>query len=186
MRGDQSRDQGGADFAAMHVRSMQPRSVVPGLLKVGGLERDQGAELPGVLDREVEHDAPADRAAHDDRPVELHGPAEGADGGRIGLRGQAVLATLPAIGRRRLAVPGHVERQHAEAPGDFRIGQQVAVLAVVGARRMQANKRNAAPRFFEIETMSDAFYVGSQVTAGHGVELGCHVRPLSAAGRAGP
>jgi len=45
-----------------------------------GLERDQGAELAGVLDGEIEHDAATDRAAHDDGQVEFEGAAEGADG----------------------------------------------------------------------------------------------------------
>ena len=80
LRRDQAGDQRGADLAAMDVGPVQPGGVVPGLLEVGGLERDQGTELRGMGDREVEHDAPADRAAHDHRLVELHGLAEGADG----------------------------------------------------------------------------------------------------------
>ena len=50
VRRDQAGDQRGADLAAMHVGPVQPRRVVPGLLEVGGLERDQGAELGGVRD----------------------------------------------------------------------------------------------------------------------------------------
>src|SRR5206468_6272910 len=56
-------DQRGADFAAMHVGTVEPGGVVPRRLEVGGLEPNQRAEFGGVVDREIEHDATADRAA---------------------------------------------------------------------------------------------------------------------------
>ena len=72
----------------------------------------------GVFDRQVEHDPAADRAPHDDRPLELDG-AECDDGGRVGRRREAILVLLPTLRRRRLAVPGHVEGKDAKARGDL-------------------------------------------------------------------
>ena len=174
LRRDQARDQGGADLAAMNVRPVQPRRVVPGLLEVGGLEGDQGAEFGGVRDREVEHDAPADRAAHDHRPVELQGTAEGTDGSRVGRRRQPVLARLPAVGRRRLAVPRHVEGQHPEALRDLGVGQQMAVLPVVGAGGVQADQRDPLAGLLEVEAVRDAVDLHPQVAADHRLERGRH------------
>ncbi len=128
-----------------------------------------------MLDCEIEHDAPADRAAHHDRLVQFHGLAEGADRRRVGLCSQAIFAALPAVRRGRLAVPRHVEGQHAEAPGDLGVGQQVTVLAIVGAGGVKADEGDAFSGLLEIEAMGNAFDLGPQIAADHRIELGRHV-----------
>ena len=44
LRRHQTRDQRRADFAAVHVGTIEPGGVVPGLLEVGRLQPDQRAE----------------------------------------------------------------------------------------------------------------------------------------------
>ena len=186
LRCDQAGDQRRAHLAAMDVRTMQPRRVVPGLLEVGGLQGHQRTELGGMGDREIEHDAATDRAAHHHRLVEFHGLAEGPDGGGVGGCRQPVFGRLPTGGRCRLAVPGHVEGQHAVAAGDFRVCQQVAELAVVGAGRVQADEGNALSRFLEIDAMRHAVDIEPHVPADHGIENGRHFSWPPAAGEAAP
>ena len=172
----------------MHVGTVQPGRVVPGLLEVRGFQRDQRPELGGMLYGEVEHNAAADRAAHDDRALQFHCPAESPDGRRIGRRRQPVLVALPAVGWRRLAVPGHVEREHAIAPGDLGIGEQVAELPAVGASGVQADQGNAAAcrgaGFLEIEAMGNALDFEPDVAADHRIKSRCH-RQLSSGNRRG-
>ena len=106
--------------------------------------------------RQLEHDLAADRAAEHDRPLEAERRAEGQDQVDVGRGGEAVLLVLPAGGRQRLAVPRHVEGQHAEVPRDLRVVQQVAELAAVGARGVQAHERDALPGLLEVEAMRPA------------------------------
>src|SRR5437899_299833 len=89
----------GAHLAAVDVGTVQPCRVVPGLLELGGLEPDQRAEFRRMVDREVEHDAAADRAAYHDGPVELQGLAERADRLRVARGGELVFVAVPT--RRR-------------------------------------------------------------------------------------
>ena len=67
---DQAGDDGAADFAAMHVRPVQEVEVVIGIDMRAGLQADDGAESFGMLERQMQRDAAADRAADQDRLVE--------------------------------------------------------------------------------------------------------------------
>src|SRR5581483_8069045 len=84
LRREQARDQPGADLAAVHVGAMEPVEVVPRRLKIRGFETDERAEFAGVRDRQVQHDAPADRAAQHHRLLELERSTEAAYRLRIG------------------------------------------------------------------------------------------------------
>ena len=68
---DQAGDDGGADFAAMHVRPVQEIQIVIGIDMRAGLQADDGAEAFGVFERQMQRDAAADRAADHDRLVEF-------------------------------------------------------------------------------------------------------------------
>ena len=58
-------------------------------------------------------------------------------------RGEPILLVLPSLRRQRLAVPRHVERQHAKVARDRLVEHQVAELPAVGAGGVQAHQRNA-------------------------------------------
>ena len=60
-----------ADFAAMHVRPVQEIQIVIGIDMRAGLQADDGAKAFGMFERQMQRDAAADRAADQDRPVEL-------------------------------------------------------------------------------------------------------------------
>ena len=79
-----------------------------------GFQSDQRAESLRILVREMQHDAPADRAAHGDRLVEPKRVGDFDDHAHIVARGELVFRVLPAGRRRRLAVPGHVEGDDAK------------------------------------------------------------------------
>ena len=155
---------------------MQPIGVVPGRLKRRGFQPDQRAELGGVMNREIEHDAAADRAAEHDRPLELERGAERPDRFGVGRGGEPVFLVVPAIGRRRLAVPGQVEGDDAERIGDRRIGHHVPELAAVGARRMQANQRDALSRLLEVEAMRPALQRHMEIAPDDRIEPRGHQR----------
>ena len=89
--------------------------------------------------------------------------AEGQDQVDVPLRRQPVLLVLPADGRQRLAVPRHVEGEHAEVPRDLGVVQQVAPLAIVGAGGVQAHERDALPGFLDVEAMGAAAEVEPEV-----------------------
>src|SRR5437870_4187422 len=83
-----------------------------------------------------------------------------------------------AVGRRRFAVPRHVEGQHAEAPGDLGVGEQMAELAIVGAGGVQADQWYPLTGLLEVEAMGDAVDIGPHVATDHGIELGRHDRSV--------
>ena len=80
---------------------VSPEGATPLALGANRYALSCSTELGGVRDRQIEHDAAADRATHHHRLLEFHGLAEGADGGGIALRRQPVFGLFPAIGRRR-------------------------------------------------------------------------------------
>jgi hypothetical protein len=98
-----------------------------------------------MLDREVEHNAAADRAAHGDGAIEFQSAAERNDHFGVAGRGEAIVLVLPSLRRQRLAMPRHVERQHPKMLRHTLIHHQVAELPPVGARGVQADKRNPLP-----------------------------------------
>ena len=97
----------------MHVGPMQEIQVVIGIDMRAGLQADDGAEAFGMFQRQMQRDASADRAAHQDRPVEFERGHDFEDHGGVLRRGELVLLVMPARRRRRLAVPGHVEGDDA-------------------------------------------------------------------------
>jgi hypothetical protein len=56
IRADQARDDGAADFAAVHIAPVQEVEVVIGIDMRAGLQPDDGAETFGVLERQVQRD----------------------------------------------------------------------------------------------------------------------------------
>src|SRR3546814_160301 len=118
-----------------------------------------------MIDRQMQDDAPADGAAHHHGTVECQGAGHVADEPDIAVRRQPVLLALPAFGRRRLAVPGHVEGDHAEVPGHVRIIEHAAELAAVGAGRVQAEQRDAAAGFLDIQPVRPPADVTAEVAA---------------------
>ena len=171
-RGDEPRDHAAAHLAAVHVRAVQPVEVVIGLGMRAGLQPDQGAETRGMLQRQVQHDAPADGAAHRHRLVERERIDHGHDGVDVGARCQLVLGLVPARRRRGLAVPGQVEGDDAELGKRLGVVEEAAVLPAVGARRVQAQQRDAGAGLLDIEPVRLALDVEAQIAADGGLERG--------------
>src|SRR5882672_6543752 len=174
LRRNQAGDQRGADFAAMDVGAVEPRGVVPWRLEIGGLEPDQRTEFRGMIDREVEDDAAADRAAHHDRPVEFQRPAEGTDRLRVARRGELIFRTVPVRRRIGFAVPGHVEGDDAEILRERFIGEQMPPLPSVRARGVQAHQRNAGAIFLEVDAVHLAIDIDMDVTADQRLDIAVH------------
>ena len=181
---DEAGDHRGADLAAVHVGPVQPGRVVPRHLVVGRLEADQGAEPPGVPGGDVEHDPPADRAAHQHRPVELQHVRDGKDRPCIGLGGEPVLLVLVTGRGERLAVPRHVEGDHPVVRGHRVVEHQVPVLAAVGAGGVQAEERYALPRLLEEQAARPAVELQRGVAAGDRFVFNRHRRPPAPRGAA--
>ena len=62
-------------------------------------------------------------------------------------------------------MPRQVENDDAEAAGDLGVVQERAILPAVGAGGVQADQRDALPRFLEIDAMRPAVEVEPQVAA---------------------
>ena len=144
-RRDQPRHDAGGHFAAVHVGAVQPARVVIGIDLGRGFEPDDGAEFLRMLVREMQHDAPADRAAHHHRPVELERGGDFQDHAHVVARGEPVFFVLPSDGRRGFAVPRHVEHDDAIVLRDALVVEQAAILPPVRAGGVQAEQRNAVP-----------------------------------------
>jgi hypothetical protein len=91
-----------------------------------------------VFERKLQRDAPADRASDQDRVIEIERGHDLEDHGGILRRGELIFLVVPAGRRRRFAVPGHVESNHAMAVRDPRVVHQRAILPPVAARGVQA------------------------------------------------
>src|SRR5262249_43618253 len=120
----------------------------------------------------------ADRAAHDHRAVERERPAERDDHLGIARGRQPIFLVLEAFGRRRLAMPRHVEGENAKVPGDVLVHHQVAELAPIRPRSVQADERNPLPGLLEVDSVRAAAQLEPQVAAGDRLErAGGHGRP---------
>src|SRR5262245_3027692 len=138
----------------MHVWTMKPGGVVvPGRLVGGGLQPDHGAEALRGPDGQLEHDLAPDRAPEHHRPLEAKRLAEGDDQLDVGGRGQAVLLVLPARGRQRLPVPGHVEGEDAPVLRQCGVCQQMPVLPSVRAGGVETHERPALARLLEVDAV---------------------------------
>ena len=109
-----------------------------------------------MAQRQMQHRAAADRAAHHHRPLELQRATDRHDGIDIEIGGELVSLALEAGRRRGFAVPRQIEDDDAEALGDLRIVQQRAILPPVGAGGVQADQRDPLARFLEIDAMRPA------------------------------
>ena len=118
---------------------------------------------------------PIEQPMHD-RPRELERSAERPYRFGVGRGGEPVFLVVPAIGRRRLAVPGQVEGDDAERIGDRRIRHHVPELAAVGPRRMQANERDALSRLLEVEAMRPALQRHMEIAPDDRIEPRGHQR----------
>jgi hypothetical protein len=95
---------------------------------------------------------------------------------------QPVFLVLPAHGRQRLAVPGHVERKDTEVPGDLGVIQQMAPLLVVGAGGVETHEGNARARLFEVHAAPLPANGESDVTSGDGLQFTMPERGRGGAG----
>ena len=171
-RSDQAGDHGAAHLPAVHVGAVQPVEIVIGLGVGTRLQADEGAEARGMLQRQVQHDAPADGAAHHHRLVEAERVDDAHDGVDVGARGELVLGPLPARRRRGLAVPRQVEGDDAEAGQRLGIVHEAAILPAIRAGRVQANQRDAFARLLDVDAVRLAGDVDAQVAADGGLERG--------------
>ena len=130
--------------------------------------------------REIEHDAAADRAAHHHRLVELQRVGDLQDHLDVAARGELVLLVLIALGRRRLAVPRHVEHDDAVVVGDALVVEQAAILPAVGAGGVQAEQRNALAGLLDVEPVRAAEQIEVQIAAGDRLEARAHCAGLLA------
>ena len=154
----------------MHLGVVEPARVVVALDVRRRLQANERTQLARVLEREIEHDAPADRAAHDHRPLELQLARDGHDHGRVRPGGEAVVLALPAFRRRRLAVPRHVERDDAPVAQEFCVIEHRAPLAAVGAGGMEAKKRDAGASLLVIDAMHAPVERDVRVAADDGLD----------------
>ena len=138
------------------------------------LQPDQRTETLRTFVREMQHDAPADRAAHGDRLVEAERIGDFHDHAHIVARGELVFLVLPAGRRRGLAVPGHVEGDDAEGGRHARVVHQAAELARVGAGRVQAEQGNACSGLLDIKPVRLAEQVEMKIAAGNRLEARAH------------
>ena len=160
----------------MDVRAVQPGRVVPRRLEIGGLESDQRAKFGGMIDREIENDAAADRATHHHRPVQLQRLAEGADGLGVARGRELIFIAVPARRRIGFAMPGHVEGDDAEVLRKLLVGKQMPPLPSIGARGVQAHQRNARAVFLEIDAVHLAADIDMDVAADHRLDMAGHAR----------
>jgi hypothetical protein len=137
-------------------------------------------------DRQMQHDASADRAAKRHRLLQVERLGKSADGLGVAKCGEAVLLLVPSFGRTRLAVPRQVEGQHAEVRGDRRIGHQVAELPSVGAGCVEAEERDPLSRVLEVHAVLFAAERQMHVAADDGIDLGGHLSALPRAGGVPP
>src|SRR3954452_5625502 len=165
LRSDQAGHQGGADFATMNVRPVQPFSIVPGRLEVRCLQSNQRPEFGRVIDGKVENDAAADGTSHHHRPIQRQRPAERPYRFGIARRGQTILLAIPAFRRVGLAVPWHVEGDDSKISRKARIRQQMPPLPRIRARRVQTHQRNAGTVLLEIDAIDRALYGDMNVAA---------------------
>ena len=165
----------------MHIRPVEPFGVIPRRLMVGRLQADQSAKLGAMVGGQIEGDAPAHGTAHDHRFVQFQRGAESTDDFGVAVGGEGVLLILPADRRWRLAAPWQVEGEHAETVGDRRVGHQMAKLTGVAAGGVQADQRDAAAGFLEIQAHRPALPGGPQIAPDDRFELRAH-RPLPSFG----
>lgn len=163
LRRHQAGDDGSTDLAAMHVRPVRPAHVVVWHDVGRGLQADHAAERAGMPGRQVQHDPAPDRAAERNRPVQPQGRRHGSDHGDVGCGGELVVATPPALRRRRFAVERHVEHDAAEVPRDLGIRQQPAILPPVRPGGMQAQQRDALAGLLVIHPVRDTLDLEPQV-----------------------
>jgi len=154
-RRDQAGDRTRGRFLAMHVGPEQHAEITQPRIgaRIGmgrRLQADGGPEVTAVLQRQMQHRASADRAAHHHRAVEPQRAAERHHRVDIEFRGQAIGFALETARRRGLAVPRQVEDDDAEAAGDPGIIEKRAILSPVGAGSMQADQGDSLARFLEI------------------------------------
>ena len=78
-------------------------------------------------------------------------------------------------------MPRHVEHDHAIVLRDALVVEQAAILPAVGAGGVQAEQRNAAAGFLDVEAMRAAEQIEMQVAADRRFEARAHGAPFPAA-----
>src|SRR5579872_3627168 len=122
----------------------------------------------------MQHDASADRAAHDHRLVEFERVRDVHDHAHVIARGELILRILPAGRRRGFAVPWHVESDDTEVCRHARIVHQSAILPRVRTGSVQAEQGNAPTRFLDKKPVRFAEQVEMKITAGGWLETRIH------------
>src|SRR5262245_826555 len=135
------------------------------------LEADDPAQLALIVGRELEHDRTAHRAAGDNRTFEIERLPDRANEGDVSLRRQPVLLEPPALWRIRAAVIRQVKRDDSKVRRDRFVGHQVTVLTAVSAGGMKTEKRNALPRFLEVDAVARLINLEVQVPTDDGIDL---------------
>ena len=158
----------------MNVGPVQKIQIVIGIDMRAGLQADDRPESFGMLQRQMQRDAPSDRAAHHDRLVEFQRGHDVEDHGGVMRRGQLVLLVVPAGRWRRFAMPGHVEGDDAMVFGNAGMIHQGAILPSIRSRGMQAKQRRALSGFLDIDPMRAAEQVEMHVTPDDGLECRAH------------
>ena len=186
VRPDEAGNDPGADLASMDIRVMQPLRVVVGRDMGGRLQPDQGAKAVGMQGGKVEDQATADRAAHDHRSLQRQGIGEGDDERGVEIPGQKIFIALETVRRRRLAVPGHIERNDAKVLRHLGVVQDTAILPAVGTGGVQADQRDPLARFLEIDAVAPAFEIEREIATDDWLEGGGHcAAPLDVASARG-
>jgi hypothetical protein len=127
-----------------------------------------------MIDREIEHDAAADRTSHHHGPVEFQHAAEGADGLGVARGGELVFLAAPAHRRIRLAMPGQVEGYDTEIFRKLCVSEQMPPLPPVRARGVQTHQRNARTILLEIDAVHLATDVDMDIATDDRLDVTTH------------
>jgi hypothetical protein len=158
----------------MDIGAVQEIQIVIGIDMRAGLQADDRAEAFGMFERQMQRDAPADRTADQDRPVEFERGHDVQDHCGVLRRGELVLLIVPAGRRRRFAVPGHIEGDDAMAARDAFVVHQRPVLAPVGARGVEAQQWRALAGLLDIDPVLAAEQIELEVAADDRLECRGH------------
>ena len=152
---------------------MMQRIYPPARRIVASFERNQGAELILVAQRQFETNIAAHRLAHDHGLFQFQCMAKGNNEFCVELRRELVfiLHQVEVLWRKRLAMPRHVERDHAEIVVVVRIANLMTVLAAIGAGRVEANHWHAFAALFVIGAICLALALNVNVAANNWIML---------------
>ena len=141
---------------------------------LGSLDGDDGAELVGMVERQLQGDIAAKARAHENGAVELERVAERDDEVHVVAGGQRILFLPPLAIERRigLSVPGQIIGDHVVAVGDGLVLEQAAPLMIVATGRVLAHQRYALAVAQVEDLVFVAVHINGDVTTDNGRVLG--------------